>query len=176
MGANVECEELGCVVWGPFKPNKLREVRGLVWRPWINKPSEMTMRCADICHHTSLDSKYNPRCFPHFSLSLSSLCLLHRSSSGLSFTLQFASFFKIFLLSLQFYLVLPSRFFPRPSPPFPPFHLSPVTPSIQSFIHAWLAVRPEFCMCYRQSAQRFWHSGISQQMSLGSESCLFCNA
>lgn len=44
IGANVECEELGCVVGGPFKPNKHREVRGLVWRPWINKPSEMTMR------------------------------------------------------------------------------------------------------------------------------------
>lgn len=60
MGANVECEELGCVVGGPFKPNKLREVRGLVWRPWINKPSEMTMRCADICHHTAPASKHKP--------------------------------------------------------------------------------------------------------------------
>lgn len=49
----MECEELDCVVGGPFKPNKLREVQGLVWRPWINKPSEMTMRCADICHHTT---------------------------------------------------------------------------------------------------------------------------
>lgn len=56
----MECEELGCVVGGPFKPNKLREVRGLVWRPWINKPSEMTMRCADICHHTAPASKHKP--------------------------------------------------------------------------------------------------------------------
>lgn len=59
MGANVECEELGCVVGGPLKPNKLREVRGLVWRPWINKLSEMTMRCADICHHTALVFKHS---------------------------------------------------------------------------------------------------------------------
>lgn len=68
MGANVECEELGCVVGGPFKPNKLREVRGLVWRPWINKPSEMTMRCADICHHTAPACKHKP---PKPSLPLS---------------------------------------------------------------------------------------------------------
>lgn len=60
MGANVECEELGCVVGGPFKPNKLREVQGLVWKPWINKQSEMTMRCAHICHHTTPASKYKP--------------------------------------------------------------------------------------------------------------------
>lgn len=26
IGANVECEELPCVVGGPLKPNKLREV------------------------------------------------------------------------------------------------------------------------------------------------------
>lgn len=66
IGANVECEELGCVVGGPFKPNKHREVRGLVWRPWINKPSEMTMRWADISHHTALSSKHKPprTCLP----------------------------------------------------------------------------------------------------------------
>lgn len=30
MGADVECEELLCAVGGPFKPNKLREVRAKV--------------------------------------------------------------------------------------------------------------------------------------------------
>lgn len=89
MGANVECEELGCVVGGPFKPNKLREVRGLVWRPWINKPSEMTMRCADICHHTTLVSihkpskpspsrvPHGPSTHPRLSLSCTLFHLLH---------------------------------------------------------------------------------------------------
>lgn len=154
MGANVECEELGCVVGGPFKPNKLREVRGLVWRPWINKPSEMTMRCADICHHTTLSSKHKP---PKPSLPVSHvLCptwatSLPHPSSILSPTL------------LLFFLTPPSSFIssaalspalPPLTPPYPFLHLmSPqwLHPSLRSSMHAWLAVSLRFCLCYRQS-------------------------
>lgn len=164
MGAHVECEELGCVVGGPFKPNKLREVRGLVWRPWINKPSEMTMRCADICHHTSLASKHKPPkpslllspfhvlcptwCLSQLPLSLSSLlfCL-----PCLYLTYQNQIFFPLHLAFSLPSPALPPSLPPPPPISIPPFHLSPETPSIEPFIHAWLAVRPGFCMCYRQS-------------------------
>lgn len=163
MGAHVECEELGCVVGGPFKPNKLREVRGLVWRPWINKPSEMTMRCADICHHTSLASKHKP---PKPSLLLSPFhvlcptwCLsqLPLSLSSLLFCLPclYLTYQNQIFSPLHLAFSLPSPALPPSLPPpppisIPPFHLSPETPSIEPFIHAWLAVRPGFCMCYRQ--------------------------
>ena len=72
----MECEELGCVAGGPFKPNKLREVRGLVWRPWINKPFEMTMRAADICHHTYPASKHKPSLPPSPLHTLCPICSL----------------------------------------------------------------------------------------------------
>lgn len=154
MGANVECEELGCVVGGPFKPNKLREVQGLVWKPWINKPSEMTMRCADICHHTAPASKYKsckrslppPRfhvlcpsrpIYPLFFLS-SPFCLYFDTICALSW--HFSLRFICCSIPLP-YLQSSSSSLPSGS----------IHPSIRSSIHAWLAVRPGFCMCYRQS-------------------------
>lgn len=150
MGANVECEELGCVVGGPFKPNKLREVRGLVWKPWINKPSEMTMRCADICHHTAPASKYklsktpSPSSCPVLHMVsdvqfvLSSLylipCSIFSTSNPFTFILLNTSRPR-FLLYSSFYL------FPPPIS-IPPIHLSPVAPSIHPFIHACMAGCP----------------------------------
>lgn len=155
MGANVECEELGCVVGGPFKPNKLREVQGLVWRPWINKPSEMTMRCADICHHTALASKHKP---PNPSLPPS---LLHVLCPTWSLSLHLYPL-PCLISSFYFFLTPPSFlcFICFSTPVLPPPLLSPflhfmspqwLYPSIRSSMHAWLAVRPGFCMCYRQS-------------------------
>lgn len=156
MGANVECEELGCVVGGPFKPNKLREVRGLVWRPWINKPSEMTMRGADICHHTAPVSKHKP---PKLFLSPSfpvSYFVPLLPSLPLSYLLHLSFLhFKLFFLtpsSLGFVCFsTPALPYPSPISPFLRF-MSPqwLHPSIRSSMHAWLAVRPGFCMCYRQ--------------------------
>lgn len=160
MGANVECEELGCVVGGPFKPNKLREVRGLVWRPWINKPSEMTMRCADICHHTAPASKHK--------LSALSLLLSPCPTWSLSFHPSIPLFIPSILISpILFLFFLLQIFFLTPirlSPMFhlllyfcssslllpisiPPFNASPVTPSIHPFIHACMAGRPSGVLC-----------------------------
>ena len=189
MGANVECEELGCVVGGPFKPNKLREVRGLVWRPWINKPSEMTMRCADICHHTAPASKHKPprHCLPlshvlsptcpplppsiqpsiqsiHPSIP-SSLHLLD-SSFNFSFSSQHLRLSPLFLR-----LLAPLHSSSSSSPPplrpisIPPFHVSPVTPSIHPFIRACMAGRPSgssVCAIGR-ATELLWHSAVAQQ-------------
>lgn len=189
MGANVECEELGCVVGGPFKPNKLREVRGLVWRPWINKPSEMTMRCADICHHTAPASKHKPprHCLP-LSHVLCPTCppSLHPSippfihpSIPTSLYLPYSSFNFAFSsqhlrLSPLFHLLLHSSsssslppFLHPPLRPIsiPPFHVSPVTPSIHPFIRACMAGRPSgssVCAIGR-ATEPLWHSAVAQQ-------------
>lgn len=148
MGANVECEELGCVVGGPFKPNKLREVRGLVWRPWINKPSEMTMRCADICHHTTLSSKHKP---PNPSLPLS--CpVSHMFDLPPSPLFHFITHTPHFLphTSCILYFICYSSL----TPPYSFLHLMSsqwLHPSLRSSMHAWLAVSLRFCLCYRQS-------------------------
>lgn len=45
--------------------------------------------------------------------------------------------------------LLPSSSLHRPST-IPPFHISPVIPSIHPFIHACMAGCPGFCLCYRQ--------------------------
>lgn len=151
MGANVECEELGCVVGAPFKPNKLREVRGLVWKPWINKPSEMTMRCADICHPTAPASKYK-LCKTPFSSSPSPRPVFHMvpfvqfiPSSLYLLPCSIFSTFNSFLLntsiSSAFSTLLLLVLFP-PSISIPPIHLSPVTPAIHPFIHACVAGCP----------------------------------
>lgn len=151
----MECEELGCVVGGPFKPNKLREVRGLVWRPWINKPSKMTMRCADICHHTTPASKHKlpkpslPPSLLHVLCPIWSLSL-HPLSPSLDLLPS------SILSTLHSFLCLFFSSTPSSSPPFqlllyscsssyppqisiPPFHLSPVAPSIHPFIRACMA-------------------------------------
>lgn len=135
----MECEELGCVVGGPFKPNKLREVRGLVWRPWINKPSEMTMRCADICHHTSLASKHKP---PKPSLLLSPFhvlcptwCLsqLPLSLSSLLFCLP------CLYLTYQNQIFSPLHLaFSLPSPALPPS----LPPSTSPYLHSSISSLP----------------------------------
>lgn len=151
----MECEELGCVVGGPFKPNKLREVRGLVWRPWINKPSEMTMRCADICHHTAPASKHKP---PKPSLPCPVSHMVpppsHHPSLPLfilslhPFYLHYYSFISNYFLTPSFFPLVSSAtlllLFLLPPPPIsiPPFHVSPVTPSIHPFIHACMAGCP----------------------------------
>lgn len=157
MGANVECEELGCVVGGPFKPNKLREVRGLVWRPWINKPSEMTMRCADICHHTALDSKHKP---PKSSLPLfpsprpvshmvplpPSIPLLSLSSP-LFHPLYFYLYNSFYFFTFLCFICNSTPALPLSLPPYLHSSISSlpsdsIHPSIRSSMHAWLAGRP----------------------------------
>lgn len=188
----MECEELGCVVGGPFKPNKLREVRGLVRRPWINKPSEMTMRCADICHHAAPASKHKPakpslpplllrvplsHTVPSLpSIPLFVLCVL------ISLTLLFFFHFPLntSVILLRFICFPPgscscssSYLLPPPFLSFPisipPFHASPVTPSIHPFIHpsihAWLAGCPSGAQCVLQAelTEPLWHSGVAQQ-------------
>lgn len=179
MGANVECEELGCVVGAPFKPNKLREVRGLVWKPWINKPSEMTMRCADICHHAAPASKYK-LCKTPFSSSPSpqpvfhmvplvqvipssfylfpcSICTTFNSSTFIHFNTSISSsFFTLLLLILV---------------PFPSLHLHSSSsslpsdsshPSAHPCMHGWLSVRSSVCAIGR-ATEPLWHLVVSQQ-------------
>lgn len=180
MGANVECEELGCVVGGPFKPNKLREVRGLVWRPWINKPSEMTMRCADICHHTAPASKHKP---PKPSLPLSHvLCPTWSLSLHTSLPLFILSLAPFYLLYSSFYfwfssqhlhlslfhLLLHSCSSSFPLPP-PYLHSSisclpsdPIHPSVHPCMHGWLSVRGSVCAISR-ATEPLWHSAVAQQ-------------
>lgn len=153
IGANVECEELGCVVGGPFKPNKHREVRGLVWRPWINKPSGMTMRCADISHHTALSSKHTP---PRTPL-LCPMCLL--TSPLLSSLHRYFIFcVAFFFLSSHLHFVpfrLPLFFnssFLHSQGLHPPASRLPSDfnhPSLCSPMHAWLGVCPWPCLRYR---------------------------
>lgn len=56
LEANVECEELACVVSGaPSSLTNSGRSEALVRRPWINKPLGMTTRCSHICHHAALD-------------------------------------------------------------------------------------------------------------------------
>lgn len=140
MGANVECEELDYVVGGPFKPNKLREVQGLVWRPWINKPSEMTMRSVDICHHTTLVSVHIP---PQPSLCPVSHMSLQPPPSCLPL------FFLYFWIPLFFLTPPPSLLLLLFS--LSPSHLLFISPqrrhpSIRTSLHAWLAAPMEFSM------------------------------
>lgn len=164
MEANVECEELGCVVGGPFKPNKLREVRGLVWRPWINKPSEMTMRCADICHHTSLASKHKP---PKPSLLPSPFHVLYptwylsRLPLSLSSPVFSLSCLYLHFSELVFFLFMSQLC----SPPSSFLHfISPqrLHPSSRSSMHGWLSVRGSVCAIGR-ATEPLWHSAVSQQ-------------
>lgn len=166
MGANVECEELGCVVGGPFKPNKLREVRGLVWRPWINKPSEMTMRCADICHHTTLSSKHKP---PKPSLPLSHvLCptwstSLPHPSSILSPTLLIffltppPSFISSATLVLLFLLSHPHIHSSTSCLPSDSIH-----PSVHPCMHGLPPLWGSACAIGR-ATEPLWHSAVAQQ-------------
>lgn len=153
MGANVECEELGCVVGGPFKPNKFREVWGLVWRPWINKPSEMTMRCADICRHTALSYKHTQR-EPFLLCPVSHMTHPPPSLPHLS------HFIPLLIL------LTPSPYFICYSPPppstIPPFHISPVIPSIRSSMHAWLAVQGS-AYAIGSTTEPLWQSAVAQQ-------------
>lgn len=171
MGANVECEELGCVVGGPFKPNKLREVRGLVWRPWINKPSEMTMRCADICHHTALSSKHKP---PKPSLPLSHV-LCPTWSVSLPPSLPHLFHFISYTLRI-FFLTPPSSFISSATllllnllPPPPHLHSSTsclpsdsIHPSVHPCMHGWPSVRGSACAIGR-ATEPLWHSAVAQQ-------------
>lgn len=135
MGAHVECEELGCVVGGPFKPNKLREVRGLVWRPWINKPSEMTMRCADICHHTSLASKHKP---PKPSLLLSPFHVLCPTWCLSQLPLSLSS--PLVCLPCLYLHLSESDFFPPSSRIQSPQSCSP--PSTSPYLHSSISSLP----------------------------------
>lgn len=133
----MECEELGCVVGGPFKPNKHREVRGLVWRPWINKPSGMTMRCADISHHTALSSKHTP---PRTPL-LRPMCSLTALRCHFIFLPPSHLHFLPLLLPLFF---LSSSFLHSQGlhPPSSRLPCDSNHPSLRSPMHAWLDVRP----------------------------------
>lgn len=154
MGAHVECKELRCVVGGPFKPNKLREVQGLVWRPWINKPLEMTMHCADICHYTTPESKHKRLFFPLFvpcpKCSLDPPWLLHPSP-----------FFLAPSALVLFHLFSCSSSIPLPfttTISIPSVHLSPVAPSIHPFIRACMVGRPSGVL---YATQLLWCSVVS---------------
>lgn len=131
----MECEELGCVVGGPFKPNKLTEVRGLVWRPWINKPSEMTMRCADICHHTSLASKHKP---PKPSLLLSPFHVLCPTWCLSQLPLSLSS--PLVCLPCLYLHLSESDFFPPSSRIQSPQSCSP--PSTSPYLHSSISSLP----------------------------------
>lgn len=149
IGANVECEELGCVVGGPFKPNKHREVRGLVWRPWINKPSGMTMRCADISHPAAPSSKHAAPRTPLLAL-VHSLAHLP-STTALSLTCTFSPLTPSFSLHFSFHSSPPA---PCSSPEGlhpPASHLPSDSshPSLHAAMHAWLGERPRPCLRYR---------------------------
>lgn len=159
MGANVECKELGCVVGGPFKPNKLREVWGLVWRPWINKLSEMTMRCADICHHTALSSK---RKLPKPSLS----CPASHMVDPHPHRLHFISFAALNTFMFLYYICCST---PALHPPTPHFNSSisclpsdAIHPSVHPCMHGWPSVRGSALVIGR-ATEPLWHWAVAQQ-------------
>lgn len=164
IGANVECEELGCVVGGPFKPNKHREVRGLVWRPWINKPSGMTMRCADISHHTALSSKHTP---PRTPL-LCPMCSLTSPLSTAILSLAWSFFFSHHTF-IFFHFAFHSSSLPPSSTPevsIRPLHVSPATltihPSVHPCMHGWACVRGSACAIGR-GTEPLWHWAVTLQ-------------
>lgn len=87
----------------------------LVWRPWINKPWAMTMRCAHICHQAALDPAPSP-------LPLSRV---HRPTSIPSSLPLFSVILPWFIPSC-FVFMSPQRFHP----------------SSHSSMHAWLPACP----------------------------------
>lgn len=114
-------------VWYRGAPSSLTNSgrsEALVWRPWINKPSGMTMHCAHICHHAALDpapSSSSPLSCPPSHL--------HPSS----------------LLSFSFNL-------PSVSSPLPLFSCLPsgsIHPLVHPCMHGWLSVWG-FCLCCTQ--------------------------
>lgn len=142
MGAHVECKELRCVVGGPFKPNKLREVQGLVWRPWINKPLEMTMHCADICHYTTPESKHKRLFFPLFvpcpKCSLDPPWLLHPSP----FFLAPSALVLFHLFSCSSSIPLHHHHLHSFSSSLPS---GSIHPSVHPCMHGWPSIRGSVC-------------------------------
>lgn len=133
----------------------------------------MTMRCADICHHTTPASKHKPpnplshvlcptwSFHPSLHLFIISLVSFYLRYSSFYFILTPSSFplFHLFLYSCSSSFPLPPTYLHSSISHLPS---DSIHPSVHPCMHGWLSVRGSVCAISR-ATEPLWHSAVAQQ-------------